>query len=109
MWSCPEKSGGKTSLRLIPAYLRAVPNFLTNTTRADSAEFVDAIFFGQAVVANRNEPVKWVTGFIPERLPLLVFLDALVTETFSPQFQRKRQLSFSGSAAAPCRRALANL
>jgi len=83
MWSCPEKSGGKTSLRLIPAYLRAVPNFLTNTTRADSADFVDAIFFGQAVVANRNEPVKWVTGFIPERLPLLVFLDALVTETFS--------------------------
>jgi len=83
MWSCPEKSGGKTSLRLIPACLRAVPNFLTNT-RADSADFVDTIFFfGRVVVANRNEPVKWVTGFIPERLPLLLFLDALATQTYS--------------------------
>jgi hypothetical protein len=66
----------------MPACLRAVPNFLTNT-RADSADFVDAtFFFGQTVVANRNEPVKCVTGFNPVRLPLLVFLDALTTKSF---------------------------
>jgi hypothetical protein len=67
----------------MPALLRAVPNFLTNT-RADSADFVVAtFFFGRTVVANRNEPVKCVTGFNPGCLPLLVFLDALATKAFS--------------------------
>lgn len=83
MWSCPEKLGGKTSLRLMPALLSAAPNFLTST-RADSPDFADMVFFfGRIVVANRNEPVKCVTGFKPWGLRRPVFLDALATKTFS--------------------------
>src|SRR5438445_6575085 len=83
MWSCPEKLGGKTSLRLMPALLKAVPNFLTNT-RADSPDFADiTFFFGRIVVASRNDPVKCVTGFKLGCLPRPVFLDALATKTFS--------------------------
>jgi hypothetical protein len=67
----------------MPALRRAVPNFLTNT-RADSPDFADmTFFFGRIVVANRNEPVKCVTGFRPECLRRPVFLDAFATRIFS--------------------------